>query len=389
MDMNHNRYGGSGNRVGLLLIGASGGNGLAITQAVERLRGIDSAVEYGITSLPIFEPEHFPEAEDIIVGGWDVRNLDVDRLEEGRAAPGLWSGADTAIGDEIAGREWQDVREARDWVAEEIADFAMRYNVNRTIVLNMSSPARRLRRPLAEWSEQEVLEAGPAEMPSAVPYALGALHAGASFIDFTPSETLEWPLLWQRAIEKDAQVAGRDGSTGQTFLKALIGSALEMRGLRVASWYSTNILGNRDGAVLTLPGVDVTKQADKAHALRHMTKLETSGHQVDIRYLEELGDYKEAWDSVLCRDFLGNQVELRLNWKALDSPLAAQLALDVIRMIASGHGRKRGLRRDLAIFFKHPVGGVVPRSPMEHLNELIEANTELLRVGANRDDLPW
>lgn len=376
-------------RVGLLIVGAAGGNGRAIAQAVRTLRESSAAPSYGISSLPIFEQGHFPAAADIVVAGWDVRDLDASRLEEGFTAPGLWASADTSIGDEGQGRSWATVRDGRDLVSADVMDFATRLDLERLIVLNMSSPTRRLSRPLTEWTEAEVLSAASTEIPSAVPYALGALQAGASFVDFTPSETLEWPPLWEIAADRGVQVAGRDGSTGQTFLKALIGSALEMRGLRVASWYSTNILGNRDGAVLMLPGVDITKQADKAHALRHMTDVDGTGHLVDIRYVEELGDYKEAWDSIIARDFLGNQVELRLNWKALDSPLASQLALDLARLIAAGHGSKRGLRRDLAIFFKHPVGGVVPRSPMEHLNELIAENADLLIPGAARHDLPW
>jgi len=325
-----------------------------------------------------------------MVAGWDVRNADGQNLQAGKVTTGLWAEADTALGDEALGSPtWRSIDEAADHVADQIREFKRRHSLQRVIVLNMSSPARRLGRPLADWSESEVLKASPAELPSAIAYALGALRAAASFVDFTPSETLEWSALWRMAEHAGVQLAGRDGSTGQTFLKALIASALEMRGLHIASWYSTNILGNRDGAVLMLPGVDVTKQADKAHAIESMTGIARGEHLVDIRYVAELGDFKEAWDSIVARDFLGNRVELRLNWKAEDSPLAAQLALDLARMVAAGFGHHIGLRRDLAIYFKHPIGNVVPRSPMEHLNELLAANGYLLRDGATRQDLPW
>lgn len=376
-------------RVGLLVIGLAGGNGSALSAALAQLRESSRPVDYGISSLPIFRTDCFPDAADIVLGGWDVRHAEGDSLLPNSVARGLWGSVDTELGDERDGTPWPNVQAAADHIERQIQDFKRSQHLSNVIVLNMSSPARRLVRPLVEWSEQDVLATSPHGMPSAVPYAIGALRAGASFIDFTPSETLEWVPLWQMAFDRGLQLAGRDGSTGQTFLKSLIAAALEMRGLHVASWYSTNILGNRDGAVLMIPGVDVTKQADKAHAIESMTDLAKGEHLIDIRYVAELGDFKEAWDSVVAHDFLGNQIELRINWKAEDSPLAAQLALDLVRMVAAGNGHHAGLRRDLALFFKHPVGGVVPRSPMEHFNELLAANEYLLKEGADRSDLRW
>jgi len=387
--MKPQRRGHASNRVGLLIIGFAGSNGSAISAALEALRTASGAVDFGVSSLPIFNAENFPSAQDIVLAGWDVRNTTSEVLSPGQVTVGLWGATDTALGDESESQAWSKVATAADHIASQIGDFIRDNDLRSTIVLNMSSPARRLERPLVDWTEEDVLAAPPTEIPSAIAYALGALQAGASFVDFTPSETLEWPPLWQIAEATGLQLAGRDGSTGQTFLKALIAAALEMRGLHVTSWYSTNILGNRDGAVLMLPGVDVTKQSDKAHAIENMTGVLKGDHIVDIRYVAELGDYKEAWDSVIARDFLGHQVELRINWRAEDSPLAAQLALDLVRMVASGDGHHAGIRRDLAMFFKHPVGGVTPRSPMEHFNELLEANDHLLRKGATRADLPW
>jgi myo-inositol-1-phosphate synthase len=376
-------------RIGLLIVGLSGNNGVAISRALEHLSAVNEDVDYGISSLKIFDPKHFPNANQIVLAGWDVRGVNSVLLRPGLVTQGLWGATDTSLGDETSGVGWESISTAASHIAGQIREFKEALAVNQVIVMSMSSPPRRLNRPIAEWTEPEVLSATPNQLPSAFAYALGAIQAKASFIDFTPSETLEWSPLWNMARDTGTQLAGRDGSTGQTFLKSLVASALEMRGLHVASWYSTNILGNRDGAVLMLPGVDATKQADKAHAVESITGMRKGEHLIDIRYVAELGDYKESWDSVVARDFLGNSVELRINWKAEDSPLAAQLALDLVRMLASGAGYHRGRRDDLAIFFKHPIGGVTPRSPMQHLNELISSNEFLLRPDTTRADLTW
>lgn len=374
-------------RVGLLLIGLNGANGTAISGAVSSLKN-DSKINFGISSLPIFDQSHFPLTSDFVLSGWDVRGATNDRLVPGEAARGIWSSADSALGDEDKVVEWTQARDVIATLVAQILEFQELNSLNHITVVNLSSPPRRMRRPLAEASVEDILSGDPGVIPSSVLYAWAAIEAGCNYVDFTPSETLEWPHLHKLAIDHAVQTAGRDASTGQTFLKLLISAALQMRGLPVVSWYSTNILGNRDGAVLVLPGVDETKQADKAYGLSSITGLSAPNHQVDIRYFPELGDYKEAWDSVLSRDFLGNDVEIRINWKAKDSPIAAQLCLDLVRFVAAGSGEAVGLRKDLALYFKHPMGAI-PRSPMKQFDQLIEANPQLLKVGASRLDLPW
>ena len=94
-------------------------------------------------------------------------------------------------------------------------------------------------------------------------YAAGAVEAGADFVDFTPSEALTCPALLMRSREMGVQVAGRDGSTGQTMLKAAIAQMLLLRGLRLRSWYSSNNLGNHDGLVLSDPEFSWLKMTDK------------------------------------------------------------------------------------------------------------------------------
>ncbi|MHD0307231.1 inositol-3-phosphate synthase, partial [Rhodococcus erythropolis] len=213
--------------------------------------------------------------------------------------------------------------------------------------------------------------------------------ASSTSVPATPSATLEADGLQKIATQFSAQYAGRDGSTGQTYLKLTIGGALAARGITIENWYSTNILGNRDGQVLEIPGVDVTKMHDKAIGLNSMTALTGNAHRIDIRHMPALDDLKEAWDSVLFRDIFGNSGELQIRWKALDTPLAVQSLLDLLRVFLSSisnHGP--GIREDLGFFFKHPIGAQA-RTPEFLLSELLAANNHLLLPGMSRHDLNW
>jgi myo-inositol-1-phosphate synthase len=193
---------------------------------------------------------------------------------------------------------------------------------------------------------------------SGVLFALAACLERVPFFDFTPDLTLESPAVIECARQNRAAVAGKDGNTGQSFLKTVLAEMFVTRNIRIQGWYSTNVLGNEDGRRLMDRGARKSKMRDKLGVTASIVPYPFS-HVVDISFEEAHGDWKEAWDSVLATGWLGTSIRLQVNWQASDSLLAAPVATDVARLLALDARRRRyGIRRKLAPFFKRPIGGV-------------------------------
>jgi len=369
-------------KTALLISGLLGANGRHVAQALQMFREAPQIERYGVSSSGWFDERMLPRATDIVLAGWDVRDCSATQLSESSAARGIMTNVDTQLGDEDGQlHNGTLVGDLVDEIHHQVAQFMQETRAARLVLLNCTTPARRIHPEIARLSLEEILLASADEVPSSLVYALACAKAQGIYVDFTPSQTLEFASIEQSAQLWNSQFAGRDGSTGQTYLKMLVAAALELRGLHVRSWYSTNILGNRDGEALVLPGVGETKMADKAWGLDELSGLNPSAHQVDIRYVPQLGDVKEAWDSVTLEGFMGNDAELRINWRASDSPVAAQSILDLTRIASASHGlHPSGLRRDLAFFFKRPQG-MQAMSPIGYFHQMTASNQQLLVDG--------
>jgi len=202
-------------------------------------------------------------------------------------------------------------------------------------------------------------------------FAVACIESGVPYIDFTPDSTLFVPAIVSLADARGVPVAGKDGNTGQTFLKLCLADFFERRHLPITSWYSTNVLGNLDGRVLSMPGHYETKIRDKTAALQSHANRNVH-HNVDICYDETRGDWKEAWDSVKMLSFFGHEINLRLNWEASDSALAVPVVFDLLRLIALSAKRGDvGIQKQLSVFFKAPIG-VKNRSIWEEFKKLEE-----------------
>jgi myo-inositol-1-phosphate synthase len=181
-------------------------------------------------------------------------------------------------------------------------------------------------------------------------------------INFT-SNKVELPPVVSEAVKAGVPLAGRDGKTGQTYLKVVLASALKARNLLVDGWYSLNVLGNEDGKNLADPERSASKLANKTEVLEEILgyrvgeKYGTSTHIVRIDYYPPRADAKEAWDVVDFCGLFGMPMSLRINLQARDSILAAPLIIDLARWMAvlktRGHA---GLVPQLAFFFKKPLG---------------------------------
>jgi myo-inositol-1-phosphate synthase len=193
-------------------------------------------------------------------------------------------------------------------------------------------------------------------------YILAALADGIPIVNFSPN-TVEWPVVCREAQRREVPLAGRDGKTGQTYLKVVLASALKARSLYVDGWYSLNILGNADGRNLMDPERACGKLHNKTQLLDDILgypvgeAYDTPTHMVRIDYYPPRGDAKEAWDVIDFKGIFGMPMSLRLNLQGRDSILAAPMVIDLARWAAAAKkAHIGGPIADLGFYFKKPVG---------------------------------
>jgi len=195
-------------------------------------------------------------------------------------------------------------------------------------------------------------------LPSSSLFAYAAFTAGCSYVDFTPSTGARLPALDALARRHAVPYAGHDGKTGETLVKSVLAPMFAMRNLRVRTWSDTNLLGGGDGANLADPAANAAKAGSKQRVL-----AETLGYQPQgsshIEYVDDIGDFKTAWDLITFSGFLGTSMRMEFSWHGCDSALAAPLVLDLARLTAAAAAAGRsGPLTDLAFFFKDPIGEV-------------------------------
>jgi myo-inositol-1-phosphate synthase len=205
----------------------------------------------------------------------------------------------------------------------------------------------------------------PAVSPAML-YAYAAVLEGVPYGNFTPSTGGDIPALIALGAERGVPLAGKDGKTGQTFIKTVLAPALRDRGLHVDGWFSTNILGNRDGEALRDPDSLGSKIGTKGSVLDQILGYPVDDHVVKINYYRPRGDNKEAWDNIDVTGFLGQEMQIKVNFLCRDSILAAPLAIEIARTLDLAHRRgEGGVARALSVFFKLPMTATPDEQP-EH-----------------------
>lgn len=220
--------------------------------------------------------------------------------------------------------------------------------------------------------EKGLVEDDPAITPSML-YAWAALKEGIAFINGAPNLTVDIPALNELSRKMNAPIAGKDFKTGQTFIKTVLAPAFKVRNLGVSGWYSTNILGNRDGEVLDDPESFKTKEVSKLGVLEYIFQPELHPelykdlyHKVRINYYPPRGDNKEGWDNIDIFGWLGYPMQLKVDFLCRDSILAAPLALDLVLFMdlaaRTPSLRGLGIQEWLSFYFKDPdsAPGVYP-----------------------------
>jgi len=210
--------------------------------------------------------------------------------------------------------------------------------------------------------EQAMKENHPAIAPSML-YAWAAITSGVPFVNGAPNLTVDVPALQELAREYRVPIAGKDFKTGQTLLKTVLAPALKARMLGLRGWFSTNILGNRDGEVLDDPESFKTKEESKLGVLHKILQPdlypELYGqlcHEVRINYYPPSGDNKEGWDNIDLFGWLGYPMQIKVDFLCRDSILAAPLVLDLVLFLdLAQRAGLRGIQEWLSFYFKSPM----------------------------------
>jgi myo-inositol-1-phosphate synthase len=213
-----------------------------------------------------------------------------------------------------------------------------------------------------EAFEEGLRENDPGIAPSMI-YAYAALSEGVPFGNGAPNLTVDIPALLELAKKNSVPVCGKDFKTGQTLMKTVLAPGFKARMLGVAGWFSTNILGNRDGEVLDEPMSLKSKEVSKLSALEYILQPELYPelyrdfyHKVRINYYPPRGDNKEGWDNIDIFGWLGYPMQVKVNFLCRDSILAAPLVLDLaLFMDLAARAGMSGIQEWLSFYYKSPM----------------------------------
>ena len=332
--------------------------------------------------------------EDLVFGGWDA--FPEDAYEAATVAGVLEKEHLNAVRDELKGIEpfpaifdpryvakleathkksYCSLREAAEQVREDIRAFKEGSGVDRTVMVSCASTEAYLQPQEAHFSPERFEEAldrsDPAISPAMV-YAYAAIMEGVPYANGAPSLAADIPALVELATRRGVPIAGKDFKTGQTLMKTVVAPGLKARMLGLEGWYSTNILGNRDGEVLDDAGSLKSKEVSKLSVLGRILQPDIYpelygdiSHLVKINYYPPRGDAKEGWDNIDIFGWLRYPMQIKINFLARDSILAAPIVLDLALFLdlaqRAGMG---GIQEWLSFYFKSPM--VLPELYPEH-----------------------
>ena len=257
-------------------------------------------------------------------------------------------------------------RDLAEQLREDIRRFKQQHGIERLVLLWCGSTEVYLTETPAHASVEsfeKALDASDDSIPSSMIYAYAAIKEGIPYANAAPNLSADVPALLQLANQSGSPVAGKDLKTGQTWLKTVVAPGLKARLLGVEGWYSTNILGNRDGEVLDDPESFKTKEESKKSVLDYILQpnlypdlYEKLCHVVRINYYPPRGDNKEGWDNIDIFGWLGYPMQLKVNFLCRDSILAAPIVLDVALFLdLAKRAGMSGIQEWLSFYFKSPM----------------------------------
>ena len=257
-------------------------------------------------------------------------------------------------------------RELSDQLRADIQRFKETHGVDRTVMIWCGSTEvfmipSEVHATLEAF--ESALERNDPEISPSMVYAYSALKEGMPYANAAPNLSVDIPALTELAMQTGAPIAGKDLKTGQTLIKTIIAPGLKARLLGIDGWFSTNILGNRDGEVLDDPGSFKTKEESKKSVLDYMLQPDLYpelyrdlSHVVKINYYPPRGDNKEGWDNIDLVGWLGYPMQLKINFLCRDSILAAPIVLDLVLLLdLAKRAGLMGIQEWLSFYFKSPM----------------------------------
>jgi myo-inositol-1-phosphate synthase len=323
--------------------------------------------------------------DDIVFGGWDIfeedcyaaartagvleqSQLDQVRgeLEAVKPMPAVF---DQRYVKRLDGPNVKKGKNKRDLAEQLIADiraFKSAHGCDRMVMIWVGSTEVYMKETAAHGSVasfEKALEQNDDAIPSSMIYAYAAIREGLPFANAAPNLTADVPAMLELAARTKSPLAGNDMKTGQTLIKTIIAPGLKARLLGVKGWYSTNILGNRDGEVLDDPESFKTKEESKKSALDYIFQphlypdlYQDLCHVVRINYYPPRGDNKEGWDNIDLIGWLGYPMQLKINFLCRDSILAAPIVLDSVLLLdLAKRAGMAGIQEWLSFYFKSPM----------------------------------
>ena len=322
---------------------------------------------------------------DIVFGGWDI--FEEDSYEAAKTAGVLEPALLDQIKPELqAIKPWPAVfdrqyvkrldgpivkkgknkKDLAEQLRDDIKRFKEQHKLDRLVMVWCGSTEVYLTESEAHSSVaafERALEANDVSIPSSMIYAYAAIKEGIPYANAAPNLSADVPALLELADKAGSPVAGKDLKTGQTLIKTIVAPGLKSRLLGVEGWYSTNILGNRDGEVLDDPESFKTKEESKKSVLDYILQpnlypdlYEKLCHVVRINYYPPRGDNKEGWDNIDIFGWLGYPMQLKINFLCRDSILAAPIVLDVALFLdLAKRSGMDGIQEWLSFYFKSPM----------------------------------
>jgi len=368
----------SNRKLGIAVIGLGGAVGTTMVAGISLLK----KGKIGTEGLPLANLDEslikdLADYENITFAGWDLHGVNLAAAAEEHDV--LTHKQFVAVENELRNiKPWRSVGNKkfleniegentftnlshREIIAKIQADLqSFKRDCDQVVVINLASTEKLA----AEGNEifnsiasfEKALDENSVDIAPAMLYAYATIAEKIPYGNFTPSVGSDIPALVEFAERQGVSLAGKDGKTGQTMIKSVLAPAFRTRALKVEGWFSTNILGNRDGLALSNTDSLASKIKTKSSLLEDILGYDVEDHIVDIRYYKPRGDNKEAWDNIDLRGFLNQPMQLKVNFLCKDSILAAPLAIEIARCLDLAQQRgEKGILEEVGVFFKYPM----------------------------------
>ncbi len=324
--------------------------------------------------------------DDLVFGGWDIFEddcyeaavkagvIDVNLLDQIKSELSsikpMKAVFDKKFVKKLDGKYVKSVkghRERIDALRQDIRDFKKENDVARVVMIWCGSTEVYQKPDGAFYdslnSFEKALDSNNQSIAPSVLYAYAAMMEGVPYANGAPNLSVDFNAMYSLASEKQVPIAGKDFKTGQTLMKTILAPGFKARRIGIDGWFSTNILGNRDGEVLDDPDSFKTKEVSKLGVLEQILEPEKYPelygdlyHKVRINYYPPRGDNKEGWDNIDIKGWLGYPMQIKVDFLCRDSILAAPIVLDLALFLdLAGRAGMHGIQEWLSFYFKSPM----------------------------------